>query len=178
MTTSANPTVLPRPLGLADARLYFVTAAMVLGNVALPWTVHRFPDAGRMLLPILFFTLIAGWRFGAKAGVLTGLLSPLANHFLTGMPPTAALQGLILQSALLGILAAAMAARSPRVTLARLGLVVLVHQALVLALVQGGAGAAMAGFRLHLPGILLQILGGFLVLRLLARYPADPAPDA
>lgn len=166
---------LQRPLGLGDVRLYLATAAMVLGNLALPYAVHRIPDAGRMLLPIFFFTLVAGWRFGAKAGVLTGLLSPLANHWLTGMPPAPMLQGIILQSALLGLLAAALGARGLRPTLARLAALVLAHQVLMVlpALVQAGPAAAAAGFRLHLPAILLQILGGYGVLRLLAPAEQD-----
>jgi len=179
MSTSspAQPALRP-PLSLGDVRLYLATAAMVVGNLALPYAVHRIPDAGRMLLPIFFFTLVAGWRFGAKAGVLTGLLSPLANHLLTGMPPAPALQGIILQSALLGVLAAAMGARDLKPTLARLGLVVLASQALMLApaLVQAGPAAAAAGLRLHLPGILLQILGGYGILRLMVP-PAAPAAD-
>ncbi|MGA2083107.1 MAG: ECF transporter S component [Holophaga sp.] len=161
---------LRQPLGLADARLYLATAAMVLGNLALPWAVHRIPGAGPMLMPILFFTLVAGWRFGAQAGVLTGVFSPLTNHFLTGMPPTPALTGLIVQSALLAVLAAGMGSRSGKATLARLAVVVLLNQALVGAavLVQAGAGTALAGFRLHVPGMLLQVLGGWAALRLLA----------
>ena len=161
--SSANPAVLPQPLGLADPRLYLATAAMVVGNVALPWAVHRIPQGGQMLLPILFFTLIAGWRFGLKAGLLTGLLSPLANHFLTGMPPAAMLPGLLLSSTLLGALAGFAGGR--RATVALLAGVVLAHQALTLSpqLVHG-AGAAFAAFRLHLPGILLMILGGRAVL--------------
>jgi hypothetical protein len=174
-TTRSSAATLPRPLSLGDVRLYLVTAALVLGNLALPWAVHRIPDAGRMLLPIFFFTLIAGWRFGAKAGLLTGLLSPLANHLLTGMPPAPMLQAIILQSVLLGLLAAGMGVRGLRPGLLRLAAVVLVHQVLMAlpALVQTGPAAAAAGLRLHLPAILLQVLGGYGVLRLMAP-PAQP----
>jgi len=165
---------LRRPLSIVGLRLFLVTAAMVVGNLALPYAVHRIPDAGRMLLPIFFFTLVAGWRFGARAGVITGLLSPLANHLLTGMPPTSMLQAIILQSALLGLLAAPMGARGLKPTLARLAVVVVAHQILMVlpGLVQTGPAAAVAGLRLHLPAILLQILGGYGVLRLLAPAKA------
>jgi thiamine transporter ThiT len=151
--------------------LYLATAALVVGNLLLPWALHRIPDAGRTFLPILFFTLIAGWRFGAKAGLLTGVLSPLANHFLTGMPPAPVLQALMLQSALLGLLAAGIASRSRRLTLPLLALVVLFHQALILIpqLLQAGLQPALATFELRLPGILLQILGGFALLWCLGR---------
>jgi hypothetical protein len=152
---------------------------MILGNLLLPYALHQIPDAGRTFLPILFFTLIAGWRFGAKAGLLTGVLSPLANHFLTGMPPAPVLQALMWQSALLGLLAALVAARSRKLTLPSLALVVLLHQALVLVpqLLREGLRPAFATFELRLPGILLQILGGFALLWLLGRHlPQTPAP--
>jgi hypothetical protein len=166
---SVRTSPLPSSLALADPRLYLVTCALVLGNVLLPWALHRIPDGGRSFLPILFFTLVAGWRFGARAGVLTGLLSPLANHLLTGMPPAALLQGLVLQSVLLGLLAGWACSRRP--TLPALAALVLVHQALCLLPValQSGLGGAAQILRLHLPAILLQVLGGAGVLRLLRR---------
>ncbi len=180
MTRSgANHLAIPQPLGLKDARLYLAIAAMVLGNLLLPMALHRIPDAGRTFLPILFFTLIAGWRFGAKAGLLTGVLSPLANHYLTGMPPAPVLQALMLQSALLGVLAALIASRSHRLTLPILARVVLLHQALILIpqILQAGMRPAFATFELRLPGILLQILGGFALLWFLGRQlPQTPAP--
>jgi hypothetical protein len=165
-----------QPFSLGDARLYIATTAMVLGNVLLPYVVHRIPDAGRTLLPIFFFTLIAGWRFGAKAGLLTGVLSPLANHFLTGMPPVPVLQALMLQSALLGVLASIVASRSRKLTLSILALVVLLHQMLILfpQLLQSGVQPVLALFKLRLPGILLQILGGFALLWFMGRYLPQP----
>ena len=168
--SSANP-ALRQPLSLGDVKLYLVTVAMVLGNLALPYAVHRIPDAGRMLLPIFFFTLIAGWRFGVKAGLLTGVLSPLANHWLTGMPAGPVLQSLILQSALLGAMAGLAASRVHRATLAALVLLVLAHQALILVptLASAGLRPAFAAFTFRVPGILLQILGGFAVLWFMAR---------
>jgi ABC-type antimicrobial peptide transport system permease subunit len=144
---------------------------MVLGNVLLPYAIHRIPDGGRIFLPIFFFTLIAGWRFGALAGLLTGLLSPLANHVLTGMPPVPALPSILVQSALLGALAAVVAARSRRLTLPVLALAVLLHQALILVpqFLQSGLRPVLATLELRLPGILFQILGGFALLWFLGR---------
>jgi hypothetical protein len=161
---------------MGDARLYVATVAMVAGNLLLPFALHQIPDAGRMLMPIFFFTLIAGWRFGAQVAVITAMLSPLANHFLTGMPPTAALREIILQSALLGALAAIVAARSAKPTLALLGLVVLVHQALVLfpLMLHAGWQPCLAALKFRLPGLLLQVVGGFSVLWLMGRYLPQP----
>ena len=165
--------VLPQPRGLADSRVYLATCALVAGNLLFPLLVHRIPDAGRTLLPIFFFTLIAGWRYGMKVGLLTGLLSPLANHFVTGMPPAALLRELLLQSALLGVVAALVASRGRRPTLALLTLVVGVQQALVLfpQLLHGGAQACLETFSLRLPGLLLQVLGGTALLRFLPMQP-------
>jgi hypothetical protein len=163
-------------LAWGDARLYLATAAMVLGNLLLPLAFHQIPDAGRMFMPIFFFTLIAGWRFGAQAAVLTAMLSPLANHVLTGMPPTPVLREIILQSALLGALAALAARRWAKPTLALLALVVLAHQALVLfpTLLHAGGQACLAALRFRLPGLLLQVFGGFAVLWLMGRYLPQP----
>ncbi|MEI2698192.1 MAG: hypothetical protein V9E94_07545 [Microthrixaceae bacterium] len=158
-------------LALGDRRLYLVTAALVAGNVLLPFAFHQVPQGGRMFLPIFFFTLIAGWRFGVSAGMLTALLSPLAAHALSGSPASAALPSIILQSGLLGLLAAFAAALGRRTSLTFLALVVAAHQSLVLlpVLAASGPEAAAAALWLRLPGLLLQVLGGFLVLRLLER---------
>jgi hypothetical protein len=174
--SGATPVAIQQPFRLGDVRLYLATSTMVLGNVLLPYAVHRIPDGGRILLPIFFFTLIAGWRFGAKAGLLTGLLSPLANHVLTGMPPTPALQSIMLQSALLGVLASMVASRSRKLSLPLLALVVLVHQSLILVpqLLQVGMRPVLAAFELRLPGILLQIFGGFALLSFLGRHLPRP----
>jgi hypothetical protein len=178
----SNPAAAPKAasqhLIVTDGKRFLITAAMVLGNLVLPFAVHQIPDAGRILLPIFFFTLIGGWRFGAQVGILTALLSPLANHYLTGMPPAAALQDLMLQGALLGALASLVAARRPKASLALLAVVVLAHQALTLIPVamHSGLHQGLATFKLHLPGLLLLVLGGFAALRLLDRYlPQSPA---
>ena len=170
--SSSNPMATRQPLSAEYLRLCLATAAMVLGNVLLPYAVHRIPDAGRALLPIFFFTLIAGWSFGAKAGLLTGVLSPLANHFLTGMPPGPVLQALMLQSALLGFLASVAAARSRRPTLPLLTLVVLLHQALILLpqVLQAGIRPVLGTLELRLPGLLLQVFGGFALLWFMGRH--------
>ena len=167
-----HPEPRQKALTFVDPRLYLACAALVLGNVLLPMAVHQLTGAGAAFMPILFFTLVAGWQFGPRAAILTAVLSPLANHALTGMPPMPALQGLILQSALLGILAALMAARRPRPTLLLLAVVVLVNQGLMLAATAWHAGlpAGLAGVQHRLPAVLLQILGGWAALRLLGRF--------
>ena len=176
--SGANPVAIQQPLSLGDVRLYLATSAMVLGNLLLPYAVHRVPDGGRIFLPIFFFTLIAGWRFGMMAGLLTGLLSPLANHILTGMPPTPALQSIMVQSALLGALASVASARSRKLSLPILALVVLLHQALILLpqLLQSGVNPVLATLELRLPGLLFQIFGGFGLLWFMGRHLPSQRP--
>jgi thiamine transporter ThiT len=178
---SQSPTsVLPRPLGLADARVYLATAALVLGNLLLPMAFHKIPDGGRMFLPLFFFTLVAGWRYGAVAGVLTGLLSPLASHLLSGMPLAGQLSGIVAQSVLLGVLAAFAATRTRGPVLLRLAAVVLLHQVLCLlpTLVHGGFGTCLEVLRMRIPGILLQVFGGAGLLWLLDHSPSRPQGPA
>ena len=179
MSTSILNAATPQEhLSLGDARLYLATAALVAGNVVLPALVHGIPNGGRILLPIFFFTLIAGWRFGLVAALLTAVLSPLANHILTGMPPTPMLTGIIAQSAALGLVAWVVASHTTRTTLPLVALVVVLHQALLAlpALSHGGLMATLGALQLRSPGLLLQILGGFAVLRLLERWlPTAPA---
>lgn len=177
MTQSGtHPWSIQPPFSLADGRLYLVTAALILGNVLLPYAIHRVPDGGRIFLPLFFFTLVAGWRFGAAAGLLTGLLSPLANHLLTGMPPLPVLQSIMAQSALLGVLASIPAARGRRPSAPLLAAVVLLHQALILVpqLLQAGGRPALATLELRLPGLLFQVLGGCGLLWLMERHLPRP----
>ena len=179
MTTAhLNAETCQERLSLGEVRLYLATGAMVVGNVALPALVHGMPNGGRMLLPIFFFTLIAGWRFGIVAALLTAVLSPLANHALTGMPPTPMLTGIICQSAALGLLAWVVASRSTRTTLPLVALVVVLHQLLLAlpALSHSGVAGTLGAIQMRIPGLLLQILGGFAVLRLLERWlPVTPS---
>lgn len=177
-TVLAAPSSVQETLGIGDVRLYGVTALMVAGNVALPSLVHALPGGGQAFLPILFFTLVVAWRHGLLAGLATALASPLVNHALTGMPPVPVLGGILLQSAILAVLAARIARSVTRTTPAALACVVGIHQALWVlgAAVTAGAPAALALARTHAPAILLQVLGGYLVLAALERFA--PARDA
>jgi hypothetical protein len=172
MSQALAPSITQERLSLADGRLYLACVAMILGNLALPYAFHQIPAGGRMFMPILFFTLVAGWRFGLNAALLTAVASPLASHFLTGMPGTAMLTPILLQSALLGVLAA-LAGRLNRTTsFALLALVVLANQALNLlpTLILNGAPTILPALRAHYPAMALQLFAGFAVLKGLERF--------
>jgi len=169
--THENPMPADRSLGLADPSLYLASSLLVAGNVVLPVLVHRIPMGGPALMPILFFTLIAGWEFGLPAALFTATLSPLVSHGLTGMPQTPALTGIILSSAALGLAAVAISRLCRRTSLLFLALTVLVHQGLVVSAgcLAMGLGPSLRGLLLRVPGILLQVLGGWAVLKGLER---------
>ena len=175
--THENPMPADRSLGLADPSLYLASSLLVAGNVVLPVLVHRIPMGGPALMPILFFTLIAGWEFGLPAALFTATLSPLVSHGVTGMPQAQALTGVILSSAALGLAAVAISRRCRGAILLGLALAVLVHQVLVASagcLVMG-VGPALRGHALRIPGILLQVLGGWAVLNGLQRLRSREA---
>lgn len=67
--------------------------------------------AGKMFLPMHFFVLLAGLLLGWRAGVFTGLLTPLASYSLTAMPPAAILPFVVIEAVLYGFLAGVLGRR-------------------------------------------------------------------
>lgn len=160
-------------LSIVNLRTYLFGAIFIVGNMVLPQICHLFPDGGKIFLPIYFFTLIAGYKFGFKVGLLTAVLSPLCNHLLFGMPPLAVLPVLLVKSSLLALAAAWMAKRTEKLSLLHVALVVLAYQ------IAGGFAewgltgewsAAVQDFRLGYPGMLLQVVAGWVILKWLAKY--------
>ncbi|NMB06126.1 MAG: ECF transporter S component, partial [Bacteroidales bacterium] len=74
---------------LSNSKTYLFAAIFIIGNLLLPQLAHLIPQGGFIFLPIYFFTLIAAYKYGIHVGILTALLSPLANHLIFGMPPAA-----------------------------------------------------------------------------------------
>lgn len=125
-----------------------------------------------MLLPIYFFTLIGAYKYGWKVGLLTALLSPVLNSLLFGMPAVSALPAITIKSAILAAAAGYAAYRFGRVTLPILAGVVLSSQVvgcLIESAMHGSFYAGMQDFRIGIPGMLLQIVGGYLVIRYLLK---------
>lgn len=169
LTTSFRPI----SLGLSNSRTYLWVAAFVAGNLLLPQLCHFIPDGGKMLLPIYFFTLIAAYKFGIRVGLLTAVCSPLLNCFLFGMPPVAVLPVLLVKSSLLAIAAASVAFYTRKLSLVLVASVVLAYQltgGLAEWALTGSFSAALQDFTLGLPGILLQIVCGWLLLKWINRY--------
>ena len=150
-------------LDYSNVKTYLIAALFIAGNMALPQLFHLIPQGGITWLPIYFFTLIGAYKFGWKVGLLTAVLSPIANSLLFGMPLPA-----VLPAILLAIAAGWAAHRFNRISLPILLAVVLFYQ------IAGTLGEwAMVGsffqavqdFRIGLPGMAMQVVGGYVLIR-------------
>lgn len=163
----------PINLSLLNYRAYLLSLAFIAGNLILPQICHLVPDGGKMFLPIYFFTLIASYKFGIRIGLITALLSPLCNHLLFGMPPISALPVLLIKSSLLAIAAAWVAQRSKRVSLLLVAFTVIAYQfigSIAEYIISGSLLMALQDINLGFPGMIIQIVFGWLILKSLAKY--------
>ena len=164
-------------LGYRDIKTYFTALLFIAGNIILPQLCHLIPQGGMMLLPIYFFTLIGAYKYGWKTGLLTAIASPLLNSILFGMPAPEVLPAIIIKSTLLAIAAGAAAAYFKRVSIPIIALVVLAYQlagTLAEWVIVKDIAVAFQDFRIGLPGMILQIFGGYLFI----RYIINPGRKA
>ena len=155
-------------LTLKQSRTYVFALLFVVGNIVLPQLCHLFPKGGLIMLPIYFFTLIGAYKYGLKVGLITAVLSPLINSLLFGMPPMAGVPVIIIKGVLLASAAAFVAHKTQKVTLMTLIAVVLLYQVvgcLIEWAIKADFMAAVQDFRIGIPGMLLQIVGGYLLLK-------------
>lgn len=157
----------------SDLRTYFFVWVFATGNIILPQLCHLVPSGGRMLLPIYFFTLIASYKFGLRVGLATAILSPVLNSMLFGMPAAAMLPVILVKSVLLAIIATYVASTCKRLSFFHLVFVVLSYQIYGSAIewiITKSFTAATADFTIGIPGMLIQIVGGWYLLKRLALY--------
>lgn len=153
-----------------ETRTYAVSALFILGNIVLPQLCHLMPQGGLIWLPIYFFTLVAAYRYGLTAGLLTAVLSPIVNHQMFGMPAAGVLSVILIKSTLLAIAASLIARYVGSVRLWAVIMAVVVAQfvgSMAEWAITGSLMAAVQDVSLGLPGILLQMFGGYAVCRLL-----------
>ncbi len=127
-----------------------------------------------MLLPIYFFTLIGAYKYGWRVGLLTAVASPLLNHLMFGMPPVAVLPAILMKSILLALVAGyfARTTMSSKELLRSITLSVATYQlggTLVEWAMVGDIYVALQDLRIGIPGILIQIFGGYLFINYLVR---------
>lgn len=159
-------------LKYTNVNTYLFALLFVIGNILLPQLCHLMYLGGPTWLPIYFFTLIGAYKYGVRVGLLTAILSPVINSWLFGMPAIAVLPAILVKSVLLAVAAGFIAQRLQRVTLWLLLTVVLFYQ-VVGSLVEWGLVAdfvaAMQDFRIGIPGMLLQVFGGYGLLKLMTK---------
>lgn len=153
-----------------EVKTYWMALIFVAGNILLPQLCHLVPQGGATWLPIYFFTLVGAYKYGWRVGLLTAIASPLVNSLLFGMPAVAVLPAILMKSTLLAITAGLMAQRSQKVTLLSLLGVILAYQVLGTMgewALTGNLYLALQDFRMGLPGMTLQLFGGYLVLNII-----------
>lgn len=168
MSTTANL----YSLSLSNTKTYLFAAAFVLGNLLLPQLAHLLPQGGFIFLPIYFFTLIAAYKYGIHVGLLTAILSPLANNLLFGMPPAAVLPAIIIKSVILAVAAAMAAKHFGKVSLIGILLAILAYQLIGTGIewaITQNLFVAIQDFRIGVPGMLIQLFGGYFILKALSR---------
>lgn len=155
-------------LSYRESKTYLFAIVFIAGNIILPQLCHLLPGGGLMWLPIYFFTLIASYKYGLRVGLLTAILSPLLNSMLFGMPPVAVLPIILIKSTLLATGAAYAARYSAKVSflavLATIASYQLVGTAIEWVMVKDFS-IAIQDLRVGIPGILVQLFGGYALLR-------------
>lgn len=124
------------------------------------------------MVPIYFFTLVGAYKYGIKAGLLIAILSPLLNYALVGMPPVNILPFILIKSCILAIAAAIAAQKTGRISILAILVAVLAAQVLGSAaeyLIAGDSSRAIQDFVVGYPGLIFQVVGGYLLLRALAK---------
>lgn len=159
-------------LAYTDIKTYLAASLFILGNIALPQLCHLIPHGGAIFLPIYFFTLVGAYKYGCKVGLLTAVLSPVVNSLAFGMPAPAVLPAILLKSVLLAIAAGFAANKYKKVSLLLLVCVVLFYQVLGTLCewaMLGNFYLAVQDFRISIPGMLLQVFGGYAFIKYIIR---------
>ena len=155
-----------------ESKTYVAATLFVIGNILLPQLCHLMPQGGLIWLPIYFFTLVAAYKYGLTAGLLTAIVSPIVNSSLFGMPAASMLPIILTKSVLLALAAAFIASKVHRVALWAVALAVVAYQGIGMMAEWGMTGsltAALQDIRLGWPGMLVQVFGGFAIIKLIKK---------
>lgn len=159
-------------LNYSNAKTYLVASLFIIGNLLLPQLCHLVPNGGRILLPIYFFTLVGAYKYGWKAGLLIAIFSPLINSVLFGMPTVASLPIILIKSVLLAGAAGFATHKFGKFSIPLLIGVVLAYQTIGCMAewaLEGSFYEGMQDFRLAVPGMLIQVIGGYFALKALSK---------
>lgn len=146
--------------------------------VYMPILVHYFGgvDAGRKFLPMPFFVLAAGLLLGWRAGLVTGLVSPIVSFLISGMPMAAILPFMTVQLCAYGLVSGLLKIRYGTLFslaggiasgLAVSGIVIFLFSKM------NAAGYVLSSVKDGWIGIAIQLLLLPLILFLLQKYLSD-----
>ena len=155
-------------LNYNEAKTYMWAAVFVACNLVLPQVFHLIPQGGIIFSPLSLVILVGAYKFGWKTGLLAAALSPLVNHLLTGMPAWEVLPVMTLKLAVLAMVAGLAAQHFKTVSLTILIGAVLVSKAIGCLgelMLTGGIAATTADFTIGWPGLLMQVVGAWLILK-------------
>ena len=157
-------------LNYDEVRTYLWATVFVACNIVLPQLFHLIPQGGIMFAPLSLVILAGAYKFGWKVGLLAAVASPLVNHLLTGLPAWGVLQVMTLKLIILALVAGLTAQYFKKVTLPLIIGVVLAAEVLgglgELSLT-GGIAATVQDFTIGWPGLLLQVVGTYLICKYL-----------
>ena len=129
---------------------------------------HLIPQGGIIFAPLSLVILIGAYKLGWKVGLIAALASPLVNHLLTGMPAWPVLVVMTFKLVVLALIAGFTAQHFKRVSwFLLIGVVLssLIIGGLGELLLTGGIEATIQDFTIGWPGILLQVVGAYLVCK-------------
>lgn len=155
-------------LNFDETKTYLWAAVFVVCNMVLPQVFHLFPQGGIVFAPLSLVILAGAYKLGWKAGLLAAVASPLVNNLVFGMPAWGVLPVMMLKLALLAVVAGLTAQYFRRVSLPLLVGVVLVSElfgGLGELLLTGGVGATVQDFTIGWPGLVLQVVGAYLIAK-------------
>lgn len=156
-------------LDYSDLKTYKMVILFAVANVVFPQICHYF-GSGAVWLPIYFFTLVGAYKYGWKVGLITAVVSPLVGHALFGMPMGIMLPVVMSRSVVLALVAGVIASKFQKVTLPLLALTVLASfllGGLPDLLIRGELVHAWQTQLTGIPGMLLQVFGGYVVLKMM-----------
>ena len=157
-------------LNYDETKTYLWAAVFVVCNLVLPQVFHLIPQGGIIFAPLSLVILAGAYKFGWRVGLLAAVASPLVNHQITGMPAWDVLPVMTLKLVALALIAGFTAQHFKKVSLPLLIGVVLAATligGLCELLLTGGIAATIQDFTIGWPGLLLQVIGAYLVCKYL-----------
>lgn len=158
-----------------DYRLYLVVFVVSGIGILAPFIFHLF-NLGNIFLPLYFIILITSYIFGWRAGILVASFSPVINFALIGMPQAMILPFVIIKGLLLVLASDFLLNKTENIKFIDLISIVAIYQilgTLISYLFSRNISMSLADIIHGYPGILLQIIGGYMILKFYERKELD-----